>query len=183
MSPTLFKKGVFMGVDLKDFVGDGDGDGAATPPAAAQSGALPPEVTAAIARLEESVKATKTQLDDMLAAKQTNEVIARFQTFKAGRGDGFDEAAFFGYIEEKYNEMVKAGATPEQAQETVDRIYTMNPAAWVVIADELGKASAPVTADVDIQDTSGAASVSDDELLNAPNKTNLGKSLMKGNTK
>ena len=178
-----------MAVDLAELVSDGGngGDSGSTPPPAkAEPFVIPKELQETIARLEESVKLTKTQLDDMLAARQINEVLAKFNAFKASKGETFDEAAFFAYIESKYNEMIKAGATPEEAQETADRLYVMNPAAWVAIFDEVQKASAAATPDVTVPDVSNSDAMqsNDEELLKSPNRQNLGKSLItKGGNK
>lgn len=167
--------------DLKDLlaINNSDGNPASDTPPPPQSH-IPPELSDSIARLEESVRKTQTQLDDMIATRQISELIAKFEAFKSARKD-FDEAAFFGFINQKYDEMIQAGSTPEEAQETTDSVYVRNPAAWVVIADEIQKASAPKTPDISVDDISGdgVANV-DDSFLAAPNRANLGKSLTKG---
>lgn len=152
-------------MDLNDLLNPEDSS--EPTPSPKETPRLPPEVEANLKALEEKVAKTSTQLDDMLATRAREQLLAQYADFKASRPDITDEI-LFGALEEKYQGYIKEGLTPQDAQGLVDRLY-MNPVGWAAISDEITRHSAPKEAD---KITPSVAS--GDEPLEL-NRHNLGK--------
>lgn len=129
-----------------------------------------------IAALEAQVAGTKSQLDDLIVKQRGAALLNEYGRFKASIPD-FDEGAFFASLEEKYNEYVAEGATPEQAQALVDRVF-QNPVGWKAIWGEIVQKSTPQTPDAIIP----SINASDVEELPAT-RAGLGKFLNKQGAK
>ncbi|MDD2651662.1 MAG: hypothetical protein PHX44_01265 [Sulfurimonas sp.] len=136
-------------MDISELMGAG-----APPPNATPPSAMPNPLEEKIAALEAQVAGTKSKLDDMVVKQQRADLLSEYSGFKASIPD-FDESAFFASLEEKYNGYVAEGATPEQAQALVDKVF-QNPIGWRAVWGEIVQKSAPQTPDAIIPSVNGS---------------------------
>lgn len=164
----LFLKGI--AVNIEDIVGG---------EANASGGGEANSLTARLEALEAAVAQTATKSDDALLHAQKLMLMKQFEAFKASK-QGFNEADFWAKADEKYQNFVNLGMSPEEAQSTMDKLY-LNPIGWEALYNEGGTSSEPIAPDETLDDGAPAGVSSSDALIAKPNKANLGKALMGGN--
>lgn len=149
-------------------------------PAQAQAQAQVPaqvpdeRLLASLKGLEERVKATETRFDDIALEKEKEKLRQQFEVFKAANPTlNVDE--FFKALDEKFNEYLKQGATPEQAQALMNTVY-MNPVGWSVVLSEL-KSKSEAKAPDSLTKEKGVPS---QDQTTPPTRATLGALMSKG---
>lgn len=126
-------------MDIESLVGGEPQGEITTPPTSTET--IPSVLENTVKALQDEVSKTRTQLDDMVAAQKKAVLINEYNSFKSSV-EGFDEAALFGALEEKYNSYVQDGATPQQAQALVDKVF-QNTIGWKALWSEIQMKSEP----------------------------------------
>lgn len=164
-------------MDISELTGGGEITPTVGEPASSNvAAAAPNPLEESIAALRAEVTSTKSTLDDMIVKQREAAMLNEYNNFKGTIAD-FDEGAFFGALEEKYNEFIKEGATPEHAQSLVDRVF-QNPIGWKALWSEVQMKREPAAPDPIIP---SAAASNMEEL--PVNRAGLGKFLNKEGSK
>jgi|GEM_PF-5073873 len=163
-------------MDISDLVGDaGAMPGAAV--SEPQAAATPNPLESTVASLQAEVAKTRSTLDDMVAKQAAAALTSEFNNFKGSIAD-FDEDALFGEMQSIYKEYVADGASEEQAQALVDKVY-QNPIGWKALWSQVQMKREPAPPDEIIPSSSNTTV---DEL--PANRAGLGKILNReGNKK
>jgi len=156
-------------MDISELVGDVPAVPNATQ-SEPQATAVPNPLESTVASLSAEVAKTRSTLDDMVAKQAAAALTSEFNNFKGSIAD-FDEDALFGEMQNIYKEYMADGASEEQAQALVDKVY-QNPIGWKALWAQVQMKREPAPPDAIIP---SAANTTVDEL--PANRAGLGKIL------